>query len=233
MNGINSRTRPEAGFTLIELLVVIAIIAILAAMLLPALSRAKDQARKIECANHIRQLGMAAMMFADEHDDELPPRAKGNNTWIYTLQPYYLDPKVLVCPTGGWFEDRSYIMNGFNDWFESALPATNYTEYKNWTWPHGMRLTAGVPEPSETVMFGEKVKGSKHVHMDFYQGAGNDMEEIDHGRHLSRSDRDGGSNYAFVDGSVRFMRYWRTVSPVNLWAVTELWRAPVTEPWQN
>src|SRR5688572_12178562 len=55
------------AFTLIELLVVIAIIAVLAALLLPALSRAKDSARSAKCASNLRQLGLAAQMYFDDH----------------------------------------------------------------------------------------------------------------------------------------------------------------------
>ncbi len=65
------------GFTLIELLVVVAIIAILAAMLLPVLSKAKVRAQGIYCMNHLKQLTLAWILYADDHNGTLPP----NNQW--------------------------------------------------------------------------------------------------------------------------------------------------------
>ncbi len=118
------------GFTLIELLVVISIIAILAAILLPALARAREAANRISCANNMRQMGLAFLMFANEHDGRMPPAAPNDywgqpnvgrgedrvtrpgeyprrlmrNNYIFntrTLYPDYLDDiRVAVCPSG-------------------------------------------------------------------------------------------------------------------------------------
>ena len=60
------------GFTLVELLVVIAVIAILAALLLPALSRAKERAYRAQCTSNLKQLGVAIELYADDHNDQLP-----------------------------------------------------------------------------------------------------------------------------------------------------------------
>lgn len=72
--------RSRWGFTLIELLVVITIISILAAILLPALARAREAAQRVSCANNLKQLGLVFAMFASEHNGELPPGAP-NDYW--------------------------------------------------------------------------------------------------------------------------------------------------------
>lgn len=73
------------GFTLIELLVVIAIIAILAAMLLPALGAAKEKGRRIKCMNNLRQVGLAMVMYANDNNDRLPNSGTAGGGWLWDL----------------------------------------------------------------------------------------------------------------------------------------------------
>ena len=85
--------RLQGGFSLVELLMTIAIIALLAGMLLPAITLIRRSAQETSCRNNLRQVGIAAFAYAGDHDGhlpavELPPIASGRVCWAYTLSPY-------------------------------------------------------------------------------------------------------------------------------------------------
>jgi prepilin-type N-terminal cleavage/methylation domain-containing protein len=150
------------GFSLIELLVTISIIAIVAALLLPVLGRAKETARRTCCASNLRQVNVAIRLYADDWNDSLPvlpePNPYPNGVGAYYKQlvkgyvglrgPASLQEKVFICPSDPTFYKQighaftSYAFNGY-EVSEGAIPRIT-----------GQRLSA-IQQPGKAVLAGE------------------------------------------------------------------------------
>ena len=156
-------------FTLIELLVVIAIIAILAAMLLPALAKARNKAQNMSCISNLKQLGLASNMYTDDNEPRIVPYSGSGNSatpvWGDALLPYAGDLKVFKCPLNllaikmqGTTPDRIWRYG------DTGVPAsTGYSYGLNcWSGTGGLiprgpgnRTAPEIPKPSSVILISD------------------------------------------------------------------------------
>jgi prepilin-type N-terminal cleavage/methylation domain-containing protein len=186
-----AKTR-SAGFTLIELLVVIAVIAILAALLLPALARAKSKADRTYCLNSLRQIAVFMHLYTDDNREVFPAHRNQyhypdtgeymNDWWGTTILPYAQgNSNLFHCPTlkgkmpvpyspsgqtWSWSFDVRSVGYGYNGWFLGHLPYDNETVVVGgvtFTTTKEFKRTS-IKRPSENLVIGDKNPTGSDAH---------------------------------------------------------------------
>jgi len=201
------RIETKKGFTLIELLVVIAIINILAGMLLPSLTRAREQGRRAACLSNLRNIGQALTMYASENDGFYPPENSSptDPNDLDLLYPSYLDnAEVFWCPS-----DASKPASSAPEWGATDAADGSYAYLGKVQQPGGeVRLRRD--SDSSVLRVGGEMVETPPLAGDDGCGLGTMTTE--------RPNHTGGGNLLYMDGHVKFThaRRWPKEAVFNL-----------------
>jgi prepilin-type N-terminal cleavage/methylation domain-containing protein/prepilin-type processing-associated H-X9-DG protein len=205
------------GFTLIELLVVIAIIAILAAILFPVFSQAREAARKTVCLSNMRQIGSAFYMYLQDNDETFPLDGHTSRrfSWIFSLDPYTKNRQIYRCPSdnsANWFPRPAgdltpprFTSYGTNLWMAPLHPGEpNYGT-------RGFTTLASINSPASTIYSAELVENTiqDHFHPPWWR-ENNEFVLEKPGTGIAITRHQGGSNYFFCDGHAKWYRFSQT-----------------------
>ncbi|HVU07980.1 MAG TPA: prepilin-type N-terminal cleavage/methylation domain-containing protein [Verrucomicrobiae bacterium] len=238
-----TRNTHQNGFTLIELLVVSAIIAILAAMLLPALARAKSKAQQMQCLNNLKQLQLGWLQYAYEQNDVLPinaqeddgysPNASTTNSWVVgdatysadlsflkrgTIFPYVGDADVYHCPSDHSLVNNMNILRTRSYSLDYYLNGSIDAQYQGFLPPSiliGLATRyASVSHPSTAFAFLDEHE------MTIEDGVYLLYRDPDNTWQNAPSDRHNrGLNLSFVDGHCE---YWHWRAPKTMDGLSEV-----------
>lgn len=214
--------RHRRGFTLIELLVVIAIIAILAAILFPVFARARENARKANCQNNLKQIATGLLMYAQDYDERFgmgdaygttPPNCP--QQWPIAIQPYVKNWQVLRCPSNGMSSDINEN-NPFVYWGQTMPVFPTYAALPNLQFVP----LAQVQDSSNKIL----ALDSCHQSVQDWNRAqyalacaGDMCPERAVYRVPSNCPHSEGLNVAFVDGHVKWAKHTGNATPPNGW----------------
>jgi prepilin-type N-terminal cleavage/methylation domain-containing protein/prepilin-type processing-associated H-X9-DG protein len=219
-------TRATRGFTLIELLIVIAIIAILAAILFPVFSRARENARRSSCQSNLKQLGLGIMQYTQDYDERMPRSQyldDGNDSWKDNIYAYVKSTQVFSCPSNPaknltsntvWPISGNYAANVFNGQSPASTGYGNYECYGAFgSLYFDGPIISSLISPSELIALAEQ--GALDVPpttvspgVDFgawYEGGRN----TPYMGHLQTA------NFLFVDGHVKSLKWVQTFNSAN------------------
>jgi hypothetical protein len=189
-------------------------------------------------------LQLAAKLYIDDNRGLYPPRSDVIR-WPSELLELYRNTNLLACPSdlargippatlpptspkyfadGSW---RSYIMNGWNDVFPSLVIRNPRPDFS--------MKESSILKPAETVVWGEKRHDAQDFWMDLSDQGDNLTDKVQHGTHSNtlKPSRAGGANFACADGGVRFLKFGRSVNPLNWWCTKDPDRYSYALPLQN